>query len=167
LKTPYFSKTQKLREKLLKHDLSKPLKVLTNPSFTKGQEKEIDPMLEQMSDVFPFAIDIVQFLTYQHRRNSILGGGFDPDEDDEDDFEKGYLANIRADGRISTPADTCGCGTSRFKHRVVANIPRVTSLYGAEMRDLFGVGEGFVQIGYDFDGLILAHVKLIELLGTP
>lgn len=143
----------KLKEKLLKHDLSKPLKVLTNPTFTVGQDKEIDPMLEKMKSTFPYAEDIVHFLTYQHRRNSILGGGFDPDEDDEDDFEKGYLANVRPDGRISTPADSCGCGTSRFKHRVVANIPRVTSLYGNVMRGLFGVDSDFIQIGYDFDSL--------------
>lgn len=143
----------KLRERLLKHDLSKPLKVLTNPTFTIGQDKEIDPMLEKMKETFPYAEDIVQFLTYQHRRNSILGGGFDPDEDDEDDFEKGFLANVREDGRIPTPADSCGCGTSRFKHRIVANIPRVTSLYGEKMRGLFGVSDDFIQIGYDFDSL--------------
>lgn len=143
----------KLKEKLLKHDLSKPLKVLTNPTFTVGQDKEIDPMLEKMKSTFPYAEDIVHFLTYQHRRNSILGGGFDPDEDDEEDYEKGYLANIREDGRISTPADSCGCATSRFKHRIVANIPRVTSLYGEVMRGLFGVDSDFIQIGYDFDSL--------------
>lgn len=143
----------KLKEKLLKHDLTKPLKVLTNPTFTVGQDKEIDPLLEKLKETFPYAEDIVHFLTYQHRRNSILGGGFDPDEDDEDDFEKGYLANARQDGRISTPADSCGCGTSRFKHRVVANIPRVTSLYGEKMRGMFGVSPDFIQFGYDFDSL--------------
>ena len=143
----------KLKDKLLKHDLTKPLKVLTNPTFTVGQEKEIDPMLDKMKDTFPYTQDIVDFLTYQHRRNSILGGGFDPEEDDEEDFEKGFLANMRADHRIPTPADTCGCATSRFKHRICANIPRVTSLYGEVMRSLFGVEKDMIQIGYDFDSL--------------
>ena len=150
---------ERLLHKLLSHDMSKPLKVLTNPTFTVGQEKEVDPMLEKMKETFPYAEDIVQFLTYQHRRNSILGGGFDPDEDDEEDFEKGYLANVRADGRISTPADSCGAATSRFKHRVVANIPRVTSLYGGVMRGLFGVDKDYIQIGYDFDSLISGESK--------
>ena len=149
----------KLKEKLLNHDLAKPLKVLTNPTFTVGQDKEIDPMLEKMKETFPYAEDIVHFLTYQHRRNSILGGGFDPEEDEEEDYEKGYLANIRQDGRISTPADSCGCATSRFKHRIVANIPRVTSLYGSVMRGLFGVESEFIQVGYDFDSLIASESK--------
>lgn len=144
---------EKLKEKLMKHDMSKPLKVLTNPTFTIGQEKEIDPMLERMVDIFPYTQDLVEYLTYNHRRNSILGGGYDPDEDDEEDFEKGFLANIRADGRIPTPADSCGTGTSRMKHKICANIPRVTSLYGDVMRSLFGVTSGFIQIGYDFSSL--------------
>ena len=116
-------------------------------------------LFRSLKETFPYAEDIVHFLTYQHRRNSILGGGFDPDEDDEDDFEKGYLANARQDGRISTPADSCGCGTSRFKHRVVANIPRVTSLYGEKMRGMFGVSPDFIQFGYDFDSLISGECK--------
>ena len=143
----------KLLEKLLKHDLSKPLKVLTNPTFTVGQEKEIDPMLEIIHEKFPYVKDITEYLTYNHRRNSILGGGFDPEEDDEDEFEKGFIANVRSDGRIATPADSCGTNTSRFKHKVVCNIPRVTSLYGDIMRNLFGVTKDFIQLGYDFDSL--------------
>lgn len=129
------------------------LKVRTNPSFTVGQDKEICPNLDAMKEKFPYTQDIVNFLTYQHRRNSILGGGYDPD-DDEEEFDKGYLANVRSDGRIATPADTCGAGTSRFKHKGVANIPRVTSLYGDKMRAMFGVERAkMIQFGYDFDSL--------------
>lgn len=137
----------------------RPLKVLTNPSITIGQEKEIDPAFEKIAEKFPHAKLIAEYLTYSHRRNSILGGGFDPDDlEDEEDAEwiaKGYLGAVRGDGRIGTPADSCGAGTSRFKHRVVANIPRITSLYGAKMRELFGVDvlAGFVQMGYDFASL--------------
>jgi hypothetical protein len=138
--------------KLLAKDISRPVKVLTNPTFTVGQDKEICPNLEKLNKEFPHTRKIVEFLTYTHRRNSILGGGVDPDEI-EDEPEKGFLANVRADGRIPTPADTCGAGTSRFKHRVVANIPRTTSLYGDKMRSLFGAGENAYQIGYDFDSL--------------
>lgn len=141
-----------LREKLLKHDLSKPLKVLTNPSFTIGADKEICTGLIRIGTDYPHAQDIANWLTYRHRRNSILGGGVD--YDDEENIEKGYLNFVRSDGRISTPADTCGAGTSRFKHRVVANIPRVTSLYGANMRAMFGVDTlQSYQLGYDFDSL--------------
>lgn len=130
------------------------IKVLTNPSFTVGQEKEICPNLQQLAnskEELNCITDITEYLTYRHRRNSILGGGADWDDDEEP--EKGYLAAVREDGRIPTPADTCGAATSRFKHRLVTNIPRVTSLYGYNMRAMFGVDEHCYQIGYDFDSL--------------
>ena len=142
---------QKLKSALKKKDFSRSVKVRTNPSFTVGQDKEMCRDLERLSDRFPYAQDIVEYLTYKHRRNSILGGGLDFEQGDEAD--KGYLAYVRDDGRIPTPADTCGAATSRFKHRLVANIPRTTSLYGANMRALFGVDENCYQVGYDFDSL--------------
>lgn len=141
----------KLKAKLMSYKEGRAIKVLTNPSFTKGQEKEICPNLAALGDRFPYAKDIVEYLTYRHRRNSILGGGLE--WDDEEEVDKGYLAYVREDGRIPTPADTCGAATSRFKHRVVANIPRVTSLYGGNMRGMFGVDTDFIQFGYDFDSL--------------
>jgi hypothetical protein len=149
----------KLRNKLMLHKPGRPLKVYTNPTFTVGQEKEMDPALLELSDKFPHAKLISEYLTYSHRRNSILGGMVDPDEMDEDDefAGKGYLASdrIAVDGRIPTPADSCGAGTSRFKHRLVANIPRITSLFGENMRGMFGsdVKGGFYQMGYDFASL--------------
>lgn len=141
----------KLKQKLMGYKEGRAIKVLTNPSFTKGQEKEICPNLAKLSRDFPYAKDIVEYLTYRHRRNSILGGGADYDEDEEAD--KGFMSYVREDGRIPTPADTCGAATSRFKHRVVANIPRVTSLYGGNMRGMFGVDKSCIQFGYDFDSL--------------
>ena len=148
-----------LLNKLLSHDIRRPLKVYTNPTITVGMEKEIDPALLELADKFPHARLVSEYLTYAHRRNSILGGGFDPDDiDDDDEFSgKGFMAaeRIGVDHRIPTPADTCGAGTSRFKHRLVANIPRVSSLYGDRMRGMFGVDvmAGFIQLGYDFDSL--------------
>jgi len=144
----------------LKHELVKRterrggIRVLTNPSFTVGQEKEICPNLQELAnskEELNCITDITEYLTYRHRRNSILGGGADWEDDEEP--EKGYLAAVREDGRIPTPADTCGAATSRFKHRLVTNIPRVTSLYGANMRAMFGVDDDCYQIGYDFDSL--------------
>ncbi len=145
-----------VKDKLKQHDhMKRPLKVYTNPTLTVGMEKDIDPTLlsEQMQAKFKHAGDVSRYLTYSHRRNSILGGGIDPD--DEESMQKGWMSvdRLNHDQRIPTPADTCGAGTSRFKHRLVANVPRVSSLYGPEMRGLFGVADGFYQIGYDFDSL--------------
>jgi hypothetical protein len=144
----------KLMHFLLSKDCSRPIKVYTNPTLTVGMEKEVDPALLEMADQFPHTKLVSEYLTYSHRRNSILGGGFDPDDDDEE-ATKGFLATYReSDGRIATPADTCGAGTSRFKHRLVANIPRVTSNYGDKMRAMFGVDKRtHYQLGYDFDSL--------------
>lgn len=145
-------KPHDLRTKLLSIKGSRGMRVRTNPSFTKGQEKEMCANLEAMGAKFPFASDIVKYLTYKHRRNSILGGG--ADWDDEEEAEKGFISAVRADGRIPTPADTCGAATSRMKHRLVANIPRVTSLYGEPMRSMFTAdSESCYQIGYDFASL--------------
>lgn len=140
-------------KKMEEHDITRPMKVLTNPTLTVGQDKELCPNLELLAEKFPYAEKIVKFLTYRHRRNSILGGGVGLDDEDAE-MEKGFLANVRADGRIATPADTCGCNTSRMKHRVVANIPRITSLYGEPMREIFGIEKGkYAQFGYDFSSL--------------
>lgn len=141
-----------LKAKLMGVKPGRGLRVRTNPSFTVGQDKDMCPNLIKMKEKFPFAEDLVKYLTYKHRRNSILGGG--ADWDDEEDPEKGYLASVRDDGRIPTPADTCGAATSRMKHRVVANIPRVTSLYGEPMRGMFMADkDNCYQIGYDFASL--------------
>ena len=137
---------------LLSRDITRPVKVLTNPTFTIGQDKEIDPNLQKLEARFPYTKKIVEFLTYNHRRNSILGGGFDPEEDEE--AETGFLTNVRSDGRIATPAGTCDAGTSRFKHRIVCNIARTTSLYGEPMRRLFGSDSPkYLQGAFDFDSL--------------
>ena len=141
-----------LKTKLLSVKNGRGMRVRTNPSFTKGQEKEMCANLEAMGEKFPFASDIVKYLTYKHRRNSILGGGADWDDDEE--AEKGFISAVRADGRIPTPADTCGAATARMKHRLVANIPRVTSLYGEPMRSIFTADPEYCyQIGYDFASL--------------
>lgn len=144
----------KLRDRITKAK-GRGVKVLTNPCFTKGQEKEICPNLAELGEKFPYATQVVEYLTYKHRRNSILGGGADwEDEEEDQEYNKGYLAAVRADGRIPTPAFTCDAATSRMKHRLVANIPRVTSLYGYQMRNMFGVEvPHYFQIGYDFDSL--------------
>lgn len=149
---------RRLESYLLKQDIARPVKVLTNPVYTSGQEKEICPDLLRISEQFPYAKDVVNYLTYKHRRSSILGGDVDPDDDD-DEPHKGYMAAVRDDGRIPTPADTCGTGTSRFKHRIVANIPRVTSLFGYEMRSMFSTTSNYVLWGYDFDSLISGESK--------
>lgn len=131
-----------LKAKLLNHDINKPLKVYTAPKYTINQEKEVDPSLIAMGETYEFIGDVVKWLTYRHRRNSILS-----------DNGSGFLTCIRDDHRIPTPANSCGASTSRYQHKLVCNIPRTTSLYGDKMRALFGATPGNYQVGYDAAGL--------------
>ena len=135
---------------------SKQFYVPTTPKLTVGVEKEICPNLVQLGEKAEFVKYVVQYYTYRHRRNAIAGG--EVDEDGEP--VSGFLSYVREDGRIPTPADTLGANTGRFRHKIVCNIPRVTSLYGEPMRNLFGCGKGLWQLGYDFASLearIMGH----------
>ena len=127
---------------------NKPLKVITTPPLRVGATKDLCPNLEKLSkqEGNDFIKAIVEWHTYAHRRNSIAGGGIDEDGEPT----KGFLSFVREDGRVSTPADTLGASTFRMQHREIANIPRTTSLYGETMRELFGCGEGYAQLGFDF-----------------
>ena len=147
---------QQFINKLRNHNLDRPLKVLTNPNLTIGQSKEIDPALLRLSEEFPYAKDVSNYLTYNHRRNSIVGGGYQFDEDNEDEPETGFLSHgrLEQDGRLPTPADTQGAASGRFRHKFIVNLPRNTSLYGEELRSLFGVDpKRYSLLGFDFSGL--------------
>lgn len=139
-----------------KIDGSKPIYLPTTPKLTVGVEKEICPALIQLGEKAEFVKDVVHYYTYRHRRNSIAGGVLDEDGDPV----TGFLANVREDGRIPTPADTLGANTGRYRHKIVCNVPRVTSLYGEQMRGLFRGGKGLWQLGFDFASLearIMGH----------
>lgn len=105
--------------KLEQHLLSKKneftVTVPVSPLIRVGVEKNLCPNLEVLGVKADFVQDVVEYLTYKHRRNSIAGG----EEDDEGSFSTGYLSLIREDGRISTPSDTLGASTTRTKHSKV------------------------------------------------
>lgn len=134
----------------------KRLYVPTTPKLTIGVEKTICPNLVALGEKAEFVKSVVEYYTYRHRRNSIAGGVVDEDGEPE----TGFLSCVREDGRIPTPADTLGANTGRYRHKIVCNVPRVTSLYGEPMRNLFECGEGLYQLGYDFASLearIMGH----------
>lgn len=132
-----------------------PVRVYTSPKIKVGVEKEMCPNLVKLGEKVAFAKDFAMWLTYRHRRNSIAGGDTsDMDFDKGDTPNTGFLSCYReVDGRIPTPAIELSTSTSRYSHQGVANIPRPSSIYGAEMRSLFGAGKDFIQIGYDFSSL--------------
>lgn len=140
-----------LRNVLLSKDISKPVKRWGSPKYTINDDKDIDPNLLKLGEKVSWVKDVVMWLTYRHRRNAIHS----PPNASKKEWS-GWLANKRIDidSRIPTPADTCGAATGRFTHIDVANIPRVSSVYGEYMRALFGVDKAtHYQIGMDFDSL--------------
>lgn len=131
-----------------------PVRVPTSPCVRVGVEKELCPNLVKIGDKVAFAKDFVLYQTYKHRKSCIAGGDIDDMDFDEEYPNTGYLSMYReADERVSTPAIEIGAGTQRYRHISIANIPRVTSVYGEPMRSLFGCGKGMLQFGFDFSSL--------------
>ena len=154
LKTLY--EQTKPQVKFNKMQPQKPIFLPTTPKLTVGVEKEICPNLIALGEKADFVKDVVHYYTYRHRKNSIAGGVLDEDGEPV----TGFVSAVREDGRIPTPADTLGANTGRYRHRLVCNVPRVTSLYGENMRNLFGCGKGLYQLGFDFASLearIMGH----------
>ena len=129
--------------------------VPTAPKLRVGVTKELCPNLVKLGNKVSFARAVADFYTYRHRRSSIAGGITDDFEYDVNDKpDTGFISKVRQqDGRIPTPAIECGTNTFRYKHISVANIPRASSIYGKEMRSLFGAGPDFVQFGFDYSSL--------------
>lgn len=117
-------------------------KVRVNRKFVKTSPKlqengKICPNLSLLEEV-RLVKPILEWLTLRHRRSQI----------------QGWLNNPRleVDGRLSAGASGL-TNTKRQKHITVVNVPRVGSVLGEEMRGLFIVPEGMVQVGYDASSL--------------
>ena len=132
----------------------KPVRVPTSPMVRVGVEKDLCPNLVKLGDKVSFANDFTLYLTYKHRKSSIAGGDVEDMDFDEETPNTGFLAMYRdVDKRIPTPAIEIGASTNRYRHIGVCNIARASSIYGKEMRSMFGCGDGMLQLGFDFSSL--------------
>jgi hypothetical protein len=131
-----------------------PVRVPTSPKVRVGVEKELCPNLVKLGEDVEFANDFALFLTYKHRKSSIAGGEIEDMDFDLEAPNTGFLSMYREiDGRIPTPAIEIGAASNRYRHIGVANIARASSIYGKEMRSLFGCGENYIQFGFDYSSL--------------
>lgn len=89
----------------------KPIRVPASPPLRVGASKELCPNLAKLAEEtnIPFIADIVEYYTYQHRRNSIAGGI----DEETGEPSKGFESYVREDGRVSTPVDSNSTNTSR------------------------------------------------------
>ena len=142
---------ENVKEKL-KEDY--PVKLPTSPRIRVGIEKELCPNLTALGEKVEFANAFALFLTYKHRKSSIAGGDLEDVDYDNEYPNTGFLSMYREeDGRVSTPAIEIGASSCRYRHIGIANIARSSSIYGKEMRSLFGAGKDGVQLGFDFASL--------------
>jgi len=113
-------------------------KTRTSPKF--HQNGKLCENLERIGEAVPIVNCITKWLSYRNRRNVIRS-----------ENGTGWLNHPRlaVDGRLPGDADTIGTGTFRFTHRVIANVPRPSSLYGEKMRQLHCAAEGEVLVGWD------------------
>lgn len=116
-----------------------------NPKLTiKNEYNETVPCPSLEETLGDLGKDVARFYILRHRQSQI----------------KGWLENVRPDGRITAGANPNGTPTGRMQHRLVANVPRVSSIFGAEMRSLFTVPDGYRMVGADLSGIelrCLAH----------
>ena len=146
---------EQLEEKLLEklHE-DFPVRLPTSPLVRIGVEKELCPNLVKLGEKVAFASDFALYLTYKHRKSSIAGGEIEDMDFEEEVPNSGFLSMYREeDSRVPTPAIEIGAATNRYRHIGICNIARASSIYGKEMRSLFGCGEGFTQFGFDYASL--------------
>ncbi len=137
---PTISKRQLIVKQLLKMGWQP--EEFTEKGFPKLTNQ--DGPVETLEQVGAFGKDLSLWYVYNHRQSQI----------------NGFLPHVREDQRISAQMNTCATNTFRAAHKVVANIPRPSSVFGKEMRGLFRVSEGRAFVGADASGLelrILAH----------
>jgi hypothetical protein len=118
---------------------------ITSPKLTEDSYASLPPGLGQK---------IAEYNVLCHRAGTLLNR----------EGTSGALLKIRADGTIGSEAFTCATPTARYRHQgVICNMPRIRTLYGKELRSLYGVPPGCTQIGADLSGIeirMLAHFLL-------
>ena len=115
--------------------------VKSSPKLTETSYDTIEGGLGQM---------IGRFYTYHHRRNTILNI--------KGSKSKGWLNQIREDGRLSAGANTFGTSTGRQSQYGIVNVPSVTALFGGEMRECWIAPAGRMIVGCDISS---AQLRLL------
>ena len=126
------------------YNIDKETQERKSPRFNDPQTKELCPNLEKLGDKEPWVKLLTEWLMLRHRSNLLRGKG-----------NAGLLNHPRLqhDGRLPAGMVTIGAATHRVTHRVVANLPRVSTTYGAEIRALFGSPRERCIVGFDASAL--------------
>ncbi len=99
---------------------------------------------------------IATYNTYMHRRRT-----FKNDKDDS----KGWLNQIREDGRVSSGCMAWQTSTGRGAQKNIVNVPSAQALYGSQMRRSWVAEEGHILVSVDQDS---AQLRLLaNFMGDP
>lgn len=99
---------------------------------------------------------IANFNTYTHRRRTFLN---------EKSDDKGWLNQIRPDGRLSAGVNVFNTSTGRGVQFGLVNCPSSSALYGANMRRPWEAAKGKVLVSVDQDS---AQLRLLaNYMGDP
>ena len=112
-----------------------------------GQAKIDETVLKNLP--YPEAKLLARYLLLQKRYGYLVN----------EDNERGLLNHVN-NGRIHGRVITNGAVTGRATHKVIANLPRVKTEYGPELRALFIPSADKVMVGVDMSGIelrLLAH----------
>ena len=85
---------------------------------------------------------IAHYNTYMHRRRTFIN---------DDDDTKGWINQIRPDGRISAGCMAFTTETGRASQSKIVNVPSAHALYGAPMRASWIAEEGHKLVSVDMD----------------
>lgn len=122
----------------------RPVRPLQKTSPKLQDKGELCPNLLTVDVAEDILHDVIRYLSLRNRR-SVL---WNPT------MGTGWLSHPRLSVDARLPSGSSGVtNTHRQKHRIVANIPRITSLLGREFRSLFCASPGNVLVGYDASGL--------------
>ncbi len=107
--------------------------ITTTPKLTEDSFDSLDEGLGQK---------IAVYNTYMHRRRTFLNDG---------DDTKGWINNLREDGRISSGCQAFATSTSRGVQTGIVNCPSASAVYGGQMRKCWVADKGKVLISVDMD----------------
>lgn len=131
------SKDKNGKMRVVRGDDGQPIKL--HPKF--HEKGVLCPGLDLISDQFPLAKRVVQWVVTRHRRGLV----------------QGVLENLREDSTVPATGMSLGTPTSRVTHSVVANVPKAEKevYLGKECREIFTARPGRVLVGADASGLEL------------
>lgn len=108
----------------------------------KGNPKLTDDSYDSIqSEIDPDLGETLKYYLITKSRRTTVKNFKDP--------TKGWLNNVRPDGRVTPVNHTMGTPTTRSRHSVIVNVPSGNALHGAEMRKCWVSAKGCRQLGID------------------